>query len=63
MKGCRPTSVVIQPASIASTTPGPESATARRNQGEAGIRRVRHQLQPSQSASSRNAEPSPTITL
>ncbi len=63
MNGWRPTSVVTQPASIASTAAAPETATARRNHGEAGIRWRRHHVHASHSASSSSAEPIPTIML
>ena len=64
MNGWRPTSVVIQPASIA-TTAADAGHRHRAQEPHAcrGIRVRRHHVQPSQSASSSSAEPIPTIVL
>jgi hypothetical protein len=63
MNGCLPTSVVIQPASMATIAATPDTATARRNHGVSGIRRRRHHDHASHSASSSRAVPIPIIVL
>ncbi len=61
IQGCRPTSVVIQPASVAITAAAPETATARRNQRLAGRSRRRHQDQASQAPRASRPKPMPTM--
>ena len=41
MYGCRPTSVTIQPHSSATTAAMPDTAVARRNQGDLGMSRLK----------------------
>jgi hypothetical protein len=55
--------VVTHPASIATTAPAPDTATARRNQAVWGSRRRRHHTIPNQAASSSSAVPMPTMVL
>ena len=61
IQGCRPTSVTIQPDSIATIAAIPETATTRRNQGVLGMSRLRHQAIPNQSPRAIIAVPIPTI--
>ncbi len=61
IQGWRPTSVTIQPASMATIVATPEIATARRNHGVCGMSRFRHQTKPNQSPSAISAEPMPTM--
>ena len=59
--GWRPTSVVVQPASMAIAAPTPARLAARRNHGERGRSRRRHQASSAQAPSSTSAVPMPTI--
>ena len=61
IQGWRPTSVTIQPHSIATIAAIPETATARRNHGVFGMSVRRHQTNPNQAPSAISAVPIPTI--
>ena len=59
--GCRPTSVVVHPASNASTAAGPATTAIRRNRFESIGLRPRRRRHQNHGGSSANAVPIPTM--